>query len=105
MKIGIPEGRVAPATVATPRVQGGDARSAEMAVSPVDPSVKVKLSDAAVALASPAERSAEFDAEKVARIAQAIASGSFKVDSGAAADKMLDNARQLLARAPGGPAR
>lgn len=100
MKIGIPEPRFATAALPT-RVQGGEARSGEPVVSAIDASVKVKLSDAATALSAPAERAADFDAEKVARIAKAIASGTFKVDSGAAADKMLDNARQLLSRPAG----
>lgn len=97
MKIGIPEPRFATAALPA-RVPAGEARSGEPVVSAIDSSVKVKLSDAATALAAPAERSADFDAEKVSRIAKAIASGTFKVDSGAAADKMIDNARQLLVR-------
>jgi negative regulator of flagellin synthesis FlgM len=42
--------------------------------------------------------SAEFDAEKVARISQAIADGSFKVNHAAIADKLITNAAELLTK-------
>ena len=41
---------------------------------------------------------AEFDADKVARIAQAIADGSFKINAEAIADKLIANAQELLVK-------
>ncbi|WP_157267566.1 flagellar biosynthesis anti-sigma factor FlgM [Azohydromonas aeria] len=41
-----------------------------------------------------------FDTAKVERIAQAIRDGSFRIDAGAIADKLIDNAQELLARPP-----
>lgn len=43
--------------------------------------------------------SGEFDAEKVARIAQAIRDGKFTVNPEAIADKLIANAQELLTRA------
>lgn len=57
----------------------------------------VALSSAATELrAMPS--SAEFDAEKVARISTAIAEGRFQVNPGVIADKLIANARELLSR-------
>ena len=42
--------------------------------------------------------SGEFDADKVARMSQAIASGTFKVNPGAIADKLIANAQELLSK-------
>lgn len=64
-----------------------------------DASAKVALSStAATLLASPT--SAEFDAQKVARITRAIEDGSFKIDPQAIADKLIANAQELLGRVP-----
>ncbi len=41
---------------------------------------------------------AEFDAEKVARIAQSIAEGRFTVNAEAIADKLIANAQELLGK-------
>ena len=62
-----------------------------------DPSATVELSSAAATLLS-GGTPAEFDAEKVARIAQAIADGSFKINPDVIADKLIGNARELLAK-------
>jgi len=64
------------------------------AVAP-DPSATVELSSAAATLLS---GGAPFDAEKVARSSQAIADGSFKVNPDVIADKLIGNARELLAK-------
>ena len=45
--------------------------------------------------------SADFDADKVARISGAIATGSFKVDHAAIADKLIANAQELLGKVKG----
>ena len=40
----------------------------------------------------------EFDAEKVARMSEAIASGNFKINAEAIADKLIANAQELLVK-------
>lgn len=60
-----------------------------------EPSAKVALSPAATQRVN--ESNADFDAEKVARIAQAIRDGKFEVNAEAIADKLLANAQELLA--------
>ena len=63
--------------------------------APVESSAKVELSAAATLLASQGN-TADFDADKVSRIAQAIRDGKFDVNAGAIADKLLANTRELL---------
>ena len=41
---------------------------------------------------------ADFDAEKVARISQAIADGSFKINAEVIADKLIANAQEVLGK-------
>ena len=57
-------------------------------------SAKVALSSAASVLVS--EDTAEFDAAKVARIAQAIRDGKFEVNADAIADKLIASTKELL---------
>ena len=71
---------------------GTDAKSA-----PVEASAKVELSAAASLLAAEGN-TADFDAEKVARIAQAIRDGKFEVNAGAIADKLIEGSRELMMR-------
>lgn len=63
--------------------------------APVEASAKVQLSAAASLLAAQGD-TADFDAEKVARIAQAIQDGKFAVNAEAIADKLIANTRELL---------
>jgi len=58
-------------------------------------SAKVALSPAASSLVN--DSNADFDAGKVARIAQAIRDGKFRINAEAIADKLIANARELLA--------
>ena len=100
MKIGSPADKppVAPATTGpTPAGQAAAKTTATPAAA--EASTQVDISNAAAALLSGVgASSAEFDAEKVARIAQAIADGSFKVDHAAIADKLIANAQELLTK-------
>lgn len=59
-------------------------------------SAKVQLSPAAQLASQSLD--ANFDAEKVERISQAIRDGSFKVNAEAVADKLIANAREQLAK-------
>ena len=114
MKIGNPSG---PAPTAAPAEQtaataaaarpAGEQRATAVASTPVpdDTSAKVELSSTATTmLAGSNAASADFDAEKVARISQAITDGSFRIDPGAIADKLIANAEEVLRNgaAPGG---
>ena len=63
-------------------------------------SAKIELSSTAASLLS-AGSTSEFDADKVARLSQAIANGTFKVDADAIADKLIANAQELLTKVKG----
>lgn len=71
--------------------------AASVQPSAADPSAKVELSSTASTLL--ASGPGEFDAEKVARIADAIGNGTFKVNPEAIADKLIANAQELLGKA------
>jgi negative regulator of flagellin synthesis FlgM len=75
------------------------AAAPNVASAPAAPpeATKVALSSTAAELRT-MPSSAEFDAEKVSRIASAIAEGRFQVNPGAIADKLIANARELLSR-------
>jgi negative regulator of flagellin synthesis FlgM len=75
-----------PATATTPATRAAP-----------DPSATVELSSTASTLLSGGV-DADFDADKVAQISQAIADGSFKVDPQAIADKLIANAQELLTK-------
>ena len=96
MKIGQLDNSPKPQKVASPAV---DARASQPAgnasAAPAEASTKVELSPAAAALAAQGN-TGDFDAEKVARIAQAIREGKFEVNAGAIADKLIAHTRDLL---------
>ncbi len=64
-------------------------------VAATEPSARVALSSQTALSGNEASR-ADFDAEKVARIAQAIRDGKFQVNAEAIADKLIANAQELL---------
>lgn len=74
----------------TSNVQGraGDKPAAE-------PSAKVALSDTVTSL-NDSQGEGVFDAAKVERISAAIRNGQFKVNPQAIADKLIQNAQDLL---------
>lgn len=72
------------------------ARSSSSGAASAGSSTQVALSSAASSLLGGED--ASFDAAKVERIAQAIRDGSFRINAGAIADKLLDNAQEILAR-------
>ena len=113
MKIGNPTGPAPIAAPATEQTAGASGvprpageQSTTTAAASASESAQVKLSSTATTmLAGSNAASADFDAEKVQRITQAIADGSFSIDAGAIADKLIANAEEVLrngSAAPGG---
>jgi negative regulator of flagellin synthesis FlgM len=106
MKIGNPAEATAGVTgvraqeTTTANKQGGEHKPAAARAPAADASAQVQLSAAAAGLLGAA--GSDFDADKVARISQAIESGSFKVNAEAIADKLLANARELLGKVGNG---
>lgn len=72
------------------------ARASSSGPASAGSSTQVALSSTASSLLGGAD--ASFDAAKVERIAQAIRDGSFRINAGAIADKLLDNAQEILER-------
>ena len=100
MKVGNHADKTAPITVAgspSPAQEAAKGQSANAIPVTADPSAKIELSDAAATLLGNPS-SADFDAEKVARISQAIDDGTFKINPEVIADKLIGNAKELLTR-------
>ncbi|MGY4829991.1 flagellar biosynthesis anti-sigma factor FlgM [Sphaerotilaceae bacterium SBD11-9] len=98
MKIGNPADKPASVgPVAPVRTQAGEAKVQESAAQ-ADPSAKVELSNTAATLLSGGANS-EFDADKVARIAQAISEGKFEINAEKIADRLIANAHEVLGKA------
>ena len=101
MKIGNPADK--PARTSGQPIQGNAVETAKPQGAPAgtaaaDASAKVELSNAAAALLAEGT-SAEFDAEKVARVEKAIADGTYVVHADVIADKLIGNAKELLSKA------
>ena len=103
MKIGNPADKpVAPLVTGSPAAAAEAAKGSSSAAAPAaaaaatDASAKVELSSTASTLLS-GGTSAEFDADKVAKVGEAIANGSFKVNP-EAIDKLIANAQELLSK-------
>lgn len=63
--------------------------------------VPVTVSTAARSLDQTSRGNADFDAGKVKAVRAAIEKGTFTVDAEAIADKLLDNAQEIIARSRG----
>ena len=105
MKIGNPADKpLAVGPSASPAAGVDSAKTGSPGVAAATATAVVSDAGATVALSSAAATllsggtPAEFDAEKVARISEAIADGSFKVHADVIADKLIANARELLSR-------
>ncbi len=75
------------------QAQAASAATKNIAAAP-EPSAKLALS--APLAAAPGETSADFDAEKVSRIAQAIRDGKFNVNAEKIADGLLAQSREFM---------
>ena len=104
MKIGHPADKPLPAPAAAAGSAATDVARAGPGAAPVaaaakaaDASANVQISTTAAGLLSSGS-APEFDAAKVARMADAIAGGTFKVNPDAIADKLIANAQELLTK-------
>ena len=99
MKIGTITSTVATTAIDTDRRTATQQSSTSSVSMPLDDdsSTQVELSPEATML-SQASEDPSFDQAKVERIAQAIRDGSFSVNPGAIADKLLSNAQEVLGR-------
>lgn len=101
MKIGNPADKPGPAAPVAPvRNQPAEAKAADAGAhkAATDPSAKVELSNTASSLLE-GGASADFDADKVARIAQAISDGKFEINAEKIADRLIANAHEVLGKA------
>ena len=100
MKIGNITSTVATTAIDTDRrsvSQQTSTTSVTRSMDEDDSSTQVELSPEASML-SDASQDPSFDSAKVERIAQAIRDGSFSINPGAIADKLLSNAQEVLGR-------
>jgi len=100
MKIGTITSTVATTAVDSDRRtvrQQSSTSSTSTVLGDDDSSTQVELSPEA-AMLSDAAQDPTFDQAKVDRIAQAIRDGSFSINPGAIADKLLSNAQEVLGR-------
>lgn len=84
-----------PATTGKPAAPATSGKRAAGTPQP-GPSSTVALSPAAALRINQLKLNADFDAAKVARIAQAIRDGKFEIDAEAIADKLIGKTKELL---------
>ena len=100
MKIGHNDNKPAPAPAAASPAPATDAAKANTTTAipgTADASAKIALSSEAASLIQGGS-SSEFDADKVARISQAIDDGTFKINPEVIADRLIANAQELLVK-------
>jgi len=95
MKIGPVDTSLPPVAPANGAAAGAGKSAQAPTIAAPEASTKVALSPAAAKLVD--ESNADFDSEKVSRIAQAIRDGQFKVNAEAIADKMITQTQEFLA--------
>ena len=81
----------------TPANDAAKAQASTAIPGTADASAKIALSSEAASLIAGGSNT-EFDAEKVARISQAIDDGTFKINPEVIADKLISNAQELLVK-------
>jgi negative regulator of flagellin synthesis FlgM len=96
MKIGSLDTKPVATPVTTER-KGAATDTTAAAADTAEASAKVELSSTASSLGVEGS-GAEFDTEKVNRIAQAIRDGKFQVNPEAIADKLISNAQEVISR-------
>lgn len=89
---------LAAASLAATKAERGAAPPGNSAPTAAGSGVPVTVSAAARSL-DVASAGSGIDEAKVAAVKAAIADGSFNVDAGAIADKLLSNAQEILSRA------
>ena len=72
------------------------AQAAKAAAQPAGPEASAKLALSELSTQTPTESSADFDADKVARIAQAIRDGKFNVNAEKIADGLITQSREFM---------
>jgi negative regulator of flagellin synthesis FlgM len=102
MKIGNCTPTAAPAPVSGPSQQSGRTAEAPREAAPPpapdsEDSATVRMSDTVSTLFDRPDQGG-FDAEKVARIRQAVSDGTYRVNAEAIADRLLANAQDLLGK-------
>jgi negative regulator of flagellin synthesis FlgM len=96
MKIGSFENKGQVAPMQNDRKSGNADKAGSAAAGPAaQPSTTVSISSTA-SMISGMDNDGTFDAEKVARMAQAIRDGKFEVNADAIADKLIANTQELL---------
>jgi negative regulator of flagellin synthesis FlgM len=97
MKIGQGSDAASLAPLSSPAADASKAaRAVPVAGAGAEESAKVALSETVQSLRT--DGSSSFDADKVARISQQIADGTFKINAEVIADKLIANAQEVLGK-------